>query len=166
MKKIMLVLAFFFALNQLQAQQTLNYDDIKLEKKEDFNDQANSAALQASSYLLSTPLGMENPGRQQSLTYLIKWMSGSPDYSFELDDTAVNLCENDKELIGIYMAAMAKFVLENKSEAKNTSAIKLQAVRLFVKYANDSNNKVKLTKAIKKAIKADKNGSLEEYLKK
>jgi hypothetical protein len=165
MKRLLLCLIFFFALFELKAQSTPNYNSIKLEKKEDFNDQANSAALQASTYILSTPLDFENAGRRESLVYLIKWMSGTPDYSFELDDTAMKLCDSDKELIGIYMAAMAKFVLENKSEAKNNSAIKLQAVRLFVNYANDSNNKVKLTKEIKKAIKAEKNRSLEEYLK-
>lgn len=147
------------------AQQLPDFDAIKLDTKEDFNSTADSAALQASDFLLSTPLEKNNIDRLKSLRYVIKWMSGTPAYSFALDEQATKFAKKNDDLLGLYMAAMAKFVLENKADAKDQNKIKLNAVKLIINYVKDPENKVKLNTELKKAIEADNKGQLSEYLK-
>lgn len=96
---------------------------------------------------------------------MIKWMTGTPDYTFSLDEQATNFAKNNDHFLGLYMAAMTKYVLENKTESKNDSKIKLNAVKLIINYSKVPSNNVKLNKELKKAIEADENGRLEEYLK-
>ncbi|ULQ56231.1 hypothetical protein KJS94_16395 [Flavihumibacter rivuli] len=165
MKHLLFSILLFFTANKVFSQGLPKYDEIKLENKEDFNDAANNAALQAANYLLSTPMDSKSIDRLTSLQYIIKWMSGSPDFSFTLDEQATKFAKNNEDLLGLYMAAMTKYVLENKTESKDQNKIKLNAVRLIIQYSKDTSNNVKINKEIKKAIEAEENGKLEEYLK-
>lgn len=165
MKKIILGLLIGLFSYTVSAQTLPNYDAIKLEKKEDFNEMANDAALKASNFLLSTPLEKDNLDRLKSVQYVIKWMSGSPDYTFSLDEQATKFAKKNNDLLGVYMAAMTKYVLENKADAKDQNKIKLNAVKLIIAYAKDEKNKVKLNSELKKVIEADEKGRLAEYLK-
>ena len=63
------------------------------------------------------------------------------------------------------MAAMTKFALENKADAKDQNKVKLNAVKLIIAYVKDEKNKVKLNAELKKAIEADDKGQLSAYLK-
>jgi hypothetical protein len=86
MKPLLISLVLLLPFSKNFSQSVPNFDEIRLEAKEDFNDVANNAALQASNYLLSTPMDSKNIDRLKSLQYVIKWMTGSPDYSFTLDE--------------------------------------------------------------------------------
>jgi len=165
MKKIAFGLLFGLVSSVTFAQTIPDFDAIKLNKKEDFNATADDAALQASNFLLSTPLEKDNLDRLKSLQYIIKWMSGTPDYMFELDEQATKFAKKNEDLLGLYMAAMTKYVLENKADSKDQSKIKLNAVKSVVVYAKDEKNKVKINGELKKAIEADANGQLSAYLK-
>ena len=103
--------------------------------------------------------------RLHALQYIIRWMSGTPDYNFILDAKATKFAKNNDDLLGLYMAAMTKYVLENKAESKNENKIKLNALKIIINYAKDKENNVKINKDLKKAIEADENGNLEDYLK-
>ena len=63
------------------------------------------------------------------------------------------------------MAAMTKYALENKADAKDQNKVKLNAVKLIIAYVKDEKNKVKLNAELKKAIEADDKGQLSAYLK-
>lgn len=165
MKYLFFSLLLLLTINDSFSQSLPKYDEIKLETKEDFNDAANDAALKASTYLLSTPMDSKSIDRLKSLQYIIKWMTGIPDYTFTLDEQATKFAKNNDDLLGLYMAAMTKYVLENKSESKNQNTIKLNAVKMIIAYAKDMKNNVKINKELKKVIEADENGKLEEYLK-
>lgn len=165
MKKLIVLLLSGLLLHNAFAQSLPDFDAIKLEKKEDFNQTSDNAALQASNFLLSTPMEKDNIDRLRSLAYVIKWMSGTPDYMFALDEQATKFAKKNDDLLGLYMAAMAKFVLENKSDAKDQNKIKLSAMKLIIAYAKDEKNKVKLNSELKKAMEADEKGQLGEYLK-
>jgi hypothetical protein len=147
------------------AQSLPDFDAIKLENKEDYDSTADNAALQASNYLFSTPLEKNSLDRLKSLQYIIKWMSGTPGYSFTLDAQATKFAKKNDDLLGLYMAAMTKYVLENKADAKDQNKIKLNAVKMIIAYAKDEKNKVKINAELKKAIEADEKGQLAEYLK-
>lgn len=165
MKKLIFGLLFGLLSNISFAQNLPDFDAINLEKKEDFNSTADNAALQTADFLLSTPLVKNNIDRLKSLQYIIKWMSGTPDYNFTLDGQATKFAKKNDELLGLYMAAMTKYVLENKIESKDQNKIKLNAVKLIIIYAKDEKNKVKINNELKKAIEADDKGQLSEYLK-
>jgi uncharacterized protein YqkB len=146
------------------AQSLPDFDAIKLEKKEDFNPAADNAALQAANYLLSTPLDKNSVDRLRAVQYVLKWMSGTPDYTFDIDERAAKFTKKDSDLLGLYLAAMTKFVLEDKASAKDQNKIKLNALKSVAAYAKDKANKVKLNSELKKIIAADEQGQLAEYL--
>ncbi len=165
MKTLIFGLLFGLLSNISLAQNLPDFDAIKIEQKEDFNSTTDDAALQASNFLLSTPLAKDNLDRLKSLQYIIKWMSGTPDYNFTLDEQATKFAKKNDDLLGLYMAAMAKYVLENKADSKDQNKIKLNAVKLIIAYAKDQKNNVKLNSELKKAIEADEQGQLATYLK-
>jgi hypothetical protein len=165
MKRLFLGLLLGFLFNCSFAQSLPALEGIRLEKKEDFNSTADNAALQASDFLLSTPLDKNNVDRLKSLQYVIKWMSGTPHYTFSLDEQATKFAKKNDDLLGLYMAAMTKYVLENKADARDQNKIKLNAVKLIVAYARDERNKVKIGSELKKVMEADDKGQLSEYLK-
>ena len=92
-------------------------------------------------------------------------MTGTPDYSFTLDEQATKFAKKNDDLLSQYMAAMTKFALENKADAKDQNKVKLNAVKLIIAYVKDEKNKVKLNAELKKAIEADDKGQLSAYLK-
>lgn len=147
------------------AQTLPDLEAIKLDKKEDFNSVTDNAALQAANFLFSTPMDKNDVNRLKALQYTIRWMSGTPDYTFTLDEQAIKFAKKNEDLLGLYMAAMTKYVLENKTEAKDQNKVKFNAVKLIVAYAKDENNKVKINAELKKVIEADDRGRLSEYLK-
>lgn len=165
MKSCILVFLLGIFFNVSFAQTLPDYSSIKLNAKEDFNSTANDAALQAANYILSSPIDNKNNDRLKSLSYIIRWMQGTPDYNFSLDDQATKFAKNSDELLGLYMAAMTKYVLENNADSKDQNKIKLNSVMLVVSYSRDPKNNVKLNKELKNLIKADDKGQLAEYLK-
>lgn len=165
MKKLLFALLFALVANISLAQNLPDYDAIKLENKEDYDSAAEAAALQAADFLFSTPMEKNSLDRLQSLAYIIKWMSGTPAYTFSLDAQAIKFAKKDNDLLGMYMAAMTKFVLENKADSKDQNKIKLHAVKMIISYVKDEKNKVKINGELKKAIEADEKGELAAYLK-
>lgn len=165
MKKLIFGLLFGLLSGSSFAQTLPDFDKIQLEKKEDFNATADNAALQASDFLLSTPLEDGNIDRLKSLQYIILWMTGTPDYTFGIDEAATKLAKNNNDLLSLYMVAMTKYVLEHKADANDQDKIKLNALKLIIAYAKEDKNKVKITAELKKAIKAAEKGQLQEYLK-
>ncbi len=82
-------------------------------------------------------------------------MSGTPDYNFTLDEQATKFAKRNDDLLGLYMAAMTKYVLENKADYKDQNKIKLNAVKFIIAYASDDKNKVKINSELKNAIESN-----------
>ncbi len=160
------MLLAFLTITAIAKTQTLpDYESIKLEVKSDYNENANNAALQAANHLLGTPLEKDDIARLRSAQYLIKWMTGSPDYTFALDEQATRFTKKNSDLLILYMAAMSKYVLENKTDAADAVKVKINSLKLIAQYAKDPKNKVKQTSELKKLIEADEKGELNAYLK-
>lgn len=141
-----------------------NFDAIPLSGKADYKT-AEPYALQASTFLLSTPAEKDNLDRLKSLQFIIKWMSGTPDYMFSIDDVATKIMKGDDDMLGLYMAAMTKFVLENNEAATDQQKIKLNAVTMLLDYCENPANKIKMSKNMRKLSEAKANGQLEEALR-
>lgn len=167
MKKIAIVFCFTLAgvvqLNNVIAQDFKKIVEIEYEKKEDYKPHE-AEMLLCANYILQHPADKDNVDRLVALQAIIKWMSGTPDYKFSIDESITSLSKKNDDVLGIYMAALTKFVLENPDQSKNQSAIKLNAFTYLLDYCVQSSNKIKRTKEISKAIDAKNNNSLKEYL--
>ena len=83
-------------------------------------------------------------------------MEGTPDYTFDIGEKAVKLTKGNSDLLGLYLAAMSKVVVENKGKKLDGESIYNQSENLLVNYCSDSANNMKPSKKIKKLIKARK----------
>jgi hypothetical protein len=162
MKSILFLLLIFCSIG-LYAQNLPDFDQIRLEQGSDYKP-AEPAALQAANYILSTPIAKDDVNRMLSLRFLLRWMTGTPDYTFSLGGNISKAVTGNEDLLGVYMAALAKYALENKESAKDEKKVNLGAAKIVLAYCEDSKNNVKLNKTLKKMIEANKEGNLESML--
>ncbi len=162
MRKLIFLL-LLFQLNNSFSQTLPNFDGIKLDQGPDYK-AAETTATQAATYILSTPFEKDDLSRLKSLQFIIKWMSGTPDYSFAIDDVTGKIIKGNDDLLGIYMACMTKYCLDNKESAKDAKLVKLNSIKLLLAYCENDNNKMKMTKQLKKLSEANKKGDLEKEL--
>jgi hypothetical protein len=138
-----------------------DYSKIPLKTKEDCK-AAEPSVLEACGLILSKP--MDDPGASKAMSFLITWMSNTT-YSFTLDEKITKLAKKKTTgLLGIYMASMAKVVLEDPSKAKDTIALEEAAFGLLADYCADASKNVPQTKAVKKLIEAKNSGKMREYV--
>ena len=158
-----LITASLLVSNILHAQTLPNFDIIKMEQPADFKN-AVPFVLQTATYLLSAPIDKENKDRLKSLQFISKWMTGTTDYSFRLDEEVRKITKGDNDLLGIYMAAMTKFSLENKEASKDPKQVKLNSLILLLNYCEKKENNIRMNKSLKKLSDARKNNQLEQAL--
>lgn len=159
-----ILLALLVLFNSYTIAQTVpNLDLIKLEKSSDYK-AADPFVLQTSTWLLSTPFRKDNTERQNALRFIGKWMQGTPDYSFVFSDVADKIGKDNADHFGVYMAAMAKYTLENKAASKDHSQVKLNSMIQLLNYCENSNNNLRMTKQLKKLAEAKEKGQLEQAL--
>lgn len=161
---ILLVLASFTG---LQAQSDFHYYDIKMETPSEYaaND---SMVYEAANDLLNLPAASigTDPVALDKLLFVMKWMSGTPDYSFSITSPIVKATKKDEMLLGIYLASAIKFAMENKEDRANEELMSMGALKGFFEYVQNPSNGVKPNKYLKKLIKAKEDGTLMEFLKK
>jgi hypothetical protein len=158
---IILFLGFVMVIN---AQDYSKLKDIELKTKEDYN-KAEDKVLECTKYILTTPMDNENTNRTNALQFLLRWMDGTPDYTFNLDETVGKIAQTSDALLGVYMACMSRYVLENKDKAKDEKDVKYNSVLLLIDYANDPANKVEISGELENLIKAKDEHRLKEYIK-
>lgn len=146
------------------AQDYSKLKDIELKEKEDYV-KAEDKILECSKYVLTTPMDDENTNRLNALQFMFRWMDGTPDYTFNLDETVGKLAQTSDALLGVYMACMCRYVLENKDKAKDDKDVKYNSVLLLIDYAQDPNNKVEITGELENLIRAKDEHRLKEYIK-
>ena len=157
-------MALFSAGINLCAAQTLpDFKLIKLNRTADYKP-AEPFALLTANYLLSNPIVKDNPDRANAMEFIIKWMTGTPDHSFILDELITKLTKDNDDLLGIYAAAMVKYSLENKEASKDAKVVKLNALILMLNYCENKNNNIKMSKSLKKLSEAKQKGELEKAI--
>lgn len=163
MKILVLVLLVSY-IKYGSAQSLPNFDIIKLEQARDYK-AADPFALQTANYLLSTPFQKDNSDRIKSLQFIANWMNGTPDHSFIFDRKSVGkITNNNNDLLGLYMAAMVKYSLENKDSPKDPKIIKLNTMTILLNYCENKANNINMSKELKKLSEAKAKGQLEQYL--
>ncbi len=161
--KCFLFLFIFLAGKFSYSQPFPNYGTVNLEKASDYRT-ADPVALQAANYLLSTPFDKNNQDRTNSLKFMAKWMKGTPDYGFPVDRSIGKIFNGDNDNLGLFMAAMVKYTLENKAASKDMNAVKLNAMSIFLTYCENPENKIRMSRPLKKLSEAKANGQLAQAL--
>jgi hypothetical protein len=156
-----LLLGFIMVCN---AQDYSKLKEIDLKDKEDFG-KAEGKILECSKYVLTTPMDDENTNRINALQFLFRWMDGTPDYTFTLDETVGKLAQTSDALLGVYMACMCRYVLENKEKAKDVNEVKYNSILMLIDYSSDPNNKVEVSGELENLIRAKDEHRLKEYVK-
>ena len=138
------------------------YSDIKLETTEDYK-LAEPSVLKAANYLFTTKYDKEDLERLYAIEFIMKWMAGTPDFTFEVDENFTKPFLSETDLLGLYMSAIAKFALEHRQLASDINSVNLGAAKMIVDYSNKPSNNLKQTGELKKMATALKKGELEKY---
>jgi hypothetical protein len=161
MKIFFLILFLLVAINTF-SQNVSQYDYIPLRTAVDYR-KAEPQVILASDYVYSTPIDKENQNRKNAMSFIVKWMSGTSDYSFVVDETVLKITNNDNEVLGVYFACITKYALE-KGKGVDRDELKYNSFLLLATYCENLDNNYKPRGEIKKLIDAKNQGKLNEYL--
>ena len=126
------------------------YADIKLEKPSDYKE-TEKLALSAATFLISTPFAEGNADRNAAFKFLNDWMIGTKEYQFYLQGKAAEIME-DRDLVRLFIAAMAKYTIENKAGAANPIAVDQNVSKMVLAYCDNPKNNCKLKKKYRKIL--------------
>lgn len=144
------------------AQELPNLKQVKLNKKAHFKD-AEPTVLKVIGYLFETPIDSKSSNRHQAGEFLIKWMNGTPAYTFVLEDRETNFFNTDADLMLAYMAAYTKFTIENPT-IKDQKELVLGAMNIVLPYLNKQEQKKNWSKELWQLNDAQQHNKLKEYL--
>ena len=161
--KLPATLALFLFTGFSVAAQVPDYESVPLHSNADFK-QAESTLLAAANYVLSVPLDNTGEDRLKSLQFVLKWMTGTPDYSFSLDPNLLKYFKKNDDLLGVFMAAQSKYAVENNVKNGEQHKVNVNALAAIVAYCENPANNVKQTKQIKDLIEAKANGGLDKMI--
>ncbi len=164
MKNIVFICFFFLiAIPIAFCQELPNLKHIKLTKKAHYKE-IEPVVLKVTDYLFSTPVNHKNSSRKEAGQFLIRWMNDTPFDTFLLEEKETNFFNTDTELMLMYMAALTKFTLENKSITNQKEKI-LGAMQLVLPYLDKQENKKSWSKELWQLVDSYKTGKLENFLK-
>jgi len=152
-----LITLFFTA---LAGAQDFTIPDLPSTKEEFIKSEPDIIA--AAKWLETTPIGTLTGKRPLVNAYVIAWITNSPTVTVEIQEVAVKICEDNPELLAVFMGGYTRYILEhNYSNDKlktNTAAIKA-VLNCYALGGNFKKNKV-----LTKAVEADQDGKLEEWV--
>ena len=164
MKNIMLFSFFLLiTISASSAQELPNLKHIKLTKKAHYKE-IEPVVLKVTDYLFATPVNHKNASRKEAGQFLLRWMNNTPFDTFVLEEKETNFFNTDTELMLMYMAALTKFALENKSITNQKEKI-LGAMQLVLPYLDKQDNKKSWSKELWQLVDSYKTGKLEGFLK-
>jgi hypothetical protein len=100
---------------------------------------AENMVLNCVEYLTSNSLDITNINSGHAETFLLRWMNGTPDYSFSMNQTVCKIMESNISLLSIYIAFFAKYVIENKNRLKNENEICNDVISSLLDYCKNYN---------------------------
>lgn len=106
--------------------------------------------VRATDWLVGTNLDMERARRKEVGTFLVKWITGSPDITVELNNGIGDLYGQNTDLLLIYMAAYSKYCIQHKNAAK-FDAVKAAVLTMAEVYT--------------KGIRIEKTAEMEKFIK-
>ena len=155
MNKILVVVAFLFISQATLSQDFMEIGSYEFKTAKSYQEQEDNIVLCAN-YLFDTPADENGLNRLLATQFILKWMEGTPDYTFDLTSEMADFTKGNDDLFGMLLAGMSKVVLENKGTTLTTDEIFSQTKDLLVAYCANPDNKMKPSKKIKKILKSRK----------
>ncbi len=159
----LLLFSFGFLLPGLTQAQTAPLLDSLPTTKDEFI-ASEKKFINTANWLIKTPLDQQENKRAKQSAFLIAWISNAPTVTVMINSKFTPLNKKNPQLLVIYMAAYAKYVLQNnysKDEVKCTVAA-IESVILV--YQRELGKTIKKDKDIEKFIKLQEKGELEEWV--
>ncbi len=164
MKTVVLFCSFFLlTIAAASSQELPNLKHIKITKKAHFKE-IEPVVIKVTDYLFATPVNHRNASRKEAGQFLIRWMNDTPFDTFVLEEKETNFFTTDTELMLMYMAALTKFTLENKSITNEKEKI-LGAMQFLLPYLDKQENKKSWSKELWQLVDSYKTGKLEDFLR-
>ncbi len=152
-KSFFVLLLVLVSTNSLIAQDFQVPTDVNFQTDQDFKN-AEVDVVKAVNWLENTPVNMETDKRKDVNSFLMKWMTGTPNVSIELAQFQTDLTDKNPDLLMIYMAGWSKYAIENPSESSNKLECNLAGVKSVLKiYSNNVGKGVSKNKKIEKMLK-------------
>lgn len=120
--------------------------------QEDYKTQEDNI-LKCTNYLFNNPFDKNELARLNCIQFIMKWMEGTPDYTFDIGKDAIKLTQGNSDILGLYLAALTKIVLDNPNEEFSSEQIHQKAQNLLIDYSSKKENNLKPTRAMKKVMK-------------
>lgn len=108
------------------------------------------AVLKAANYVFSNPFVDGDKERIEATATVVKWMEGTPDYSFIILPEVMDITKKNKNLFGYYIVGIAKVALENEGKMLMPEEMHAKTIDLLKEYCANEENNMKATKALKK----------------
>jgi len=136
---------------------------VKLEQPEDYA-QYKSAVLAGIAWLENTPVQNDEVKRKETSAFLMKYMSGAPDFSIAIMPFQMNLVETNPELLMSFLGGWTRFALENTGQKDNALMANKAGIQSLLKvYEINRGNGMKKDKKIEKLLKME-DAALEKWI--
>lgn len=135
--------------------------NITLEAKEDYA-KYEKQVIAATGWLEATPIKKDDEKRKKVSAFIFQWISGSPTVNIELDASVVKLSEKNPDLLIMLMAGYSRFALQNSYEKDKLKCFTAGMKSVIALY--NKGGDVKKNKLVEKAIEADKEGKLADWV--
>ena len=159
--KLLAFTGIFLFANLIATAQDFTVPQLPTNKEEFIKSEPDIIA--AAKWLEANPIGTQKEKTIQVNVYVMKWITTSPTVNIEIDADFTNkLFDNNNQLLLMFMAGYIRYSLEN-----NYSKDKLKCYTAGIKSAINNyalGGDIKKNKLLSKAIDADKEGKLEEWV--
>lgn len=148
---------------QLQEELFTEEEEVfKLETKEDYA-KYEKDVVDAYRWLMKTPVDVEPRQREALNSFLIEWISGSPNVTIELSENIVSYVDCADCLV-IFMAGWTSYALETK-DFDNKLKGNLAGTESVIEFYQSNKKALGKNKAIEKFIKLKDSNKLESFIK-
>jgi len=96
---------------------------VQLKTKEDYK-KYEPEVVEAAKWLEQTDLDKETDKRRQINTFVLQWLSGTPDVVIAIGEDLQKLLDDNAPLLTIYLASYARHIIENKGSFTKFTATK------------------------------------------
>lgn len=163
MRKLILFLLLFSAgIFNSYSQELPKVKHIKLNKKSHYKS-AEPEVLKLINYLFETSIDTKNYTRKEAGEFLIRWMNGTPDYVFVLEDKEIKYFNTDADLMLVYMAGLTKFTLKHPT-IKDQKELIIGTMKLVLPYLDQQVDKKSWSNQLWQLNDANLKNRLESFL--
>lgn len=164
MKKLFSILIFSFFTFNLVAQEFEVPKNYVLKEKEDFS-KYESEVLKGIDWLIQTPLNIQPEKRKEINSFVMTWLTGSPDVSIDIKPEIVSFMKPNADLLIVFMCGWAKYSLETK-DYNNKIKGNLSGIEAVIEFYVKNKENLKKDKNVEKYIKLKEEEKLEDYISK